>query len=416
VRWRTLFIAAFFLPAAVSAVSGEESCRVCHRVAPTGIHATIACSECHGADGAEIPDPAAAASGAKGCARCHGGYARLFDHAMGTRVREQAFVRASFGKADPQFFAGNCQSCHLKGCTDCHGGSGHGLVKATDRSCFACHKGYFVGTEYYGMAPREESLRYQRGEPAYGETFLKMLPDVHAERGLTCSSCHTMKSLISGAKTAKGCRDCHKPSQSVVEHRIKAHLERMECYACHSAWAAQEYGTFFLRFADTAMQEEFRLKNVNGRYVKSAYLKKQDAPPLGVNARGLVSPIRPQFIAYFTDVGKNGVVGEENRLLAASWKAFFPHTVRRGTVMCDGCHDAPRRFLMEGKDDRIYQLQEVGMKLPSFWDRTGQQVVNGDFLSPARYRAMTQKGNSYQKAYVEKWQQLVNRVENSSSP
>ncbi len=191
-----------------------------------------------------------------------------------------------------------------------------------------------------------------------------------------------MQSLIAGTRTAKVCRDCHKPSDKVLEHRIKVHLERMECYACHSAWGAQEYGTFYLRFTGGQSQQHYRLKTVDGNYVKSAYLKKQDAPPLGVNARGMVSPIRPQFIAYFSDIRNDMVVGEENRLLTASWKAFFPHTVRRGTVMCDGCHDAPRRFIMEGKEDRIYRLQDDGMKIPSFWDRTGQKVMNGDFSAP----------------------------------
>ncbi|ACM19704.1 menaquinol oxidoreductase complex Cbc6, cytochrome c subunit, putative, 10 heme-binding sites [Geotalea daltonii FRC-32] len=415
-RWMMPFIAACFLIAAASTAMAEENCRVCHRVATSGIHAALACKDCHGNDGTTTPDPASAAHKAKGCTSCHNGYGRLFDHAMATRTREKQFVKKTFAKADPHFFDRNCQSCHLRGCTDCHGGSGHSLAQARDRNCFACHRGYFVGSEYYGMAPREDSLRYQRGETAYGETFLKMLPDVHAEAGIACSSCHTMQSLIAGARTAKGCLDCHKPSKKVLEHRIKGHLERMECYACHSAWGAQEYGTFYLRFTDSPSQQDYRLKTVNGNYVKSAYLKKQDAPPLGVNARGMVTPIRPQFIAYFSDIRNDMVVGEENRLLTASWKAFFPHTVRRGTVMCDGCHDAPRRFIMEGKEDRIYRLQDDGMKLPSFWDRTGQKVMNGDFLSPARYRAMTEKNAAYQRAYVEKWKKLTDRVENSSLP
>nr|WP_279342351.1 selenite/tellurite reduction operon b-type cytochrome iron-sulfur cluster-binding subunit ExtO [Geotalea sp. SG265] len=411
-----LYIAACFLIAAASTVAAEENCRVCHRVAVSGIHATLACKDCHGDDSATIADPASTVHKAKGCTGCHNGYGRFFDHAMATRVREKQFVEKSFAKADPHFFERNCQSCHLSGCTDCHGGSGHALAGARDRSCFACHRGYFVGGEYYGMAPREDSLRYQRGESAYGETFLKMLPDVHAEAGIACGTCHTMKSLIVGARAAKACRDCHLPSNKVLEHRIKGHLERMECYACHSAWGAQEYGTFYLRFTDSPSIENYRLKTVNGQYVKSAYLKKQDAPPLGVNARGMVSPIRPQFVAYFSDIRNDRVQGEENRLLTASWKAFFPHTVRRGTVMCDGCHDAPRRFLMEGKEDRIYRLQEDGMRLPSFWDRSGQEVTNGAFLSPARYRAVTGRSAAYQRAYVEKWKSLTDRVDNSSSP
>ncbi|MBP1728740.1 MAG: hypothetical protein H6Q56_1113 [Deltaproteobacteria bacterium] len=56
------------------------------------------------------------------------------------------------------------------------------------------------------------------------------------------------------------------------------------------------------------------------------------------------------------------------------------------------------------------------MTLPSFWDRTGQKVINGDFLPVARYLQLTKKSPAYQRAYIEKWQKLINRVENSSRP
>jgi len=345
---------------------------------------------------------------------------------MGTRKEERLFVARTIGRLDPGFFQDKCGSCHLSGCADCHGGSGHALARADDRSCFACHKGYFVGTDYYGMAPREDSLRYQRGKVVYGETFLKMTPDVHAEAGLTCGACHSMSSLVAGLKASKTCLDCHKPSGKVIEHRIKAHLEKMECSACHSAWAAQEYGTFYLRFAKSQSQDDYRVRENAGNFVKSAYLRKQDAPPLGLDARGLVSPIRPEFIFYFSDIRADRPLGSwppgaqgdrmENRLLAAQWRAFFPHTVRRGTVMCEGCHDNPRRFLMENPEDRIYQLQADGMTLSSFWDRAGQDVTNGAFYPVARYRQLNRKSTDYQRAYLEKWQSLINRVENSSAP
>lgn len=400
-----------------AAAEARENCTDCHRVVLKGIHAALPCLSCHLEEGNTLGNPASLKERARGCVGCHRGFERLFDHAMGTREREAAFVARSFGRGDAGFFANNCNSCHLRGCADCHGGSGHDLAKPRDRDCFACHKGYFVGTDYYGMAPREDSLRYQRGELAYGEAFLKMTPDVHAEAGLTCAACHSMASLAAGGKASKGCTDCHEAKKSVIEHRIPAHLEKLECYACHSAWAAQEYGTFYLRFSNSKAQELYRVRRDNSGddYVKSAYLRKQDAPPLGLNARGKVSPIRPQFIGYYTEVTGDRVVGEENRLVAAEWKALFPHTVRRGTVMCEGCHDNPRRFLQEGEGDRIYQLQADGMKLTSFWVTAGQRVDNGDFFSAARYLQLTRKSAAYQRAYLEKWQSLVRRVEASSA-
>lgn len=415
-RWKTLFIAACLLAVASGTAWPSENCAVCHRFSITGVHGTLPCLSCHGSEANIVVDPAAAGNRAVGCTGCHQGYGRLFEHAMATRAREQAFVAQTYGKADPGFYRKNCRSCHVTGCRDCHGGSGHRIAKPTDRECFACHRGYFTGTEYYGMAPREENLRYQRGETAYGETYLKMLPDVHAEAGLACGACHSMASLAAGKTTAKSCPECHRVDPGIIEHAIPAHLERMECYACHSAWAPQEYGTFYLRFADSPSREDYWLKENRGEYARSVYLRKQDAPPLGINAKGRVSPIRPEFIAYFTDIGNNRPVGGENRLLAARWKAFFPHTIRRGTVMCDGCHDNPRRFILERSEERIYRLQADGMTLLSFWERTGQQVSNGAFMPISRYRRMTAKSPDYLRGYVRKWQSLVRRVDNSSLP
>ncbi|WP_183345976.1 selenite/tellurite reduction operon b-type cytochrome iron-sulfur cluster-binding subunit ExtO [Geomonas paludis] len=412
------YIVALCLLLSATVALGKENCTVCHKKVVKGVHRGLPCLSCHLDETRTLANPASRESRAAGCVGCHKGYAALFDQPMGSRRPELDFVAASYGKVDPRFFARNCGACHLKGCTDCHAGKGHDIGKPRDRDCFACHKGYFVGTDYYGMAPREDSMRYQRGEVAYGEAYLKMTPDLHAEAGLTCGACHSMKSLAAGRKAAKGCRDCHEPKRSVPEHRIAAHLEKMECWACHAAWAAQEYGTFFLRFSNSPSQELYGLRRDQGaeEYLRSAYLRRQDAPPLGLNGRGKVSPIRPEFIAYFTDVRNDRAVWDENRLLAARWRAFFPHTVRRGTVMCEGCHDNPRRFLREPGEDRIYQLQADGMTLTSFWDATGQQVTNGSFYPQRRYLELSRKSTAYRRAYLEKWQSLVKHVEPSSAP
>lgn len=412
----TLFIVVSFLAIKAGSADAAGNCTSCHHVQVTGAHARISCALCHGNESNPAVNPASLASGAAGCTVCHRGYAALFDHAMGTRAGEKAFVARSWGKADPHFWDKNCNSCHVTSCLDCHGGKGHAVVLPTKKMCLACHKGYFIGMDYYGRAPREDSLRYQRGINIDGERYLKMLPDVHAEAGMGCGACHSMRSLAEGKKTSKKCLDCHRLNKKIVEHRIAGHLNKLECYACHSSWGAQEYGTFYLRFTDSPSRDYYRLKNSGNEYVKSAYLRKQDAPPLGINERGKVSPIRPQFMAYFSDIRHDKPFGPENRLLAAEWKAFFPHTIRRGTVMCDGCHDNPRRFIQESKEDRIYLLQKDGMILPSFWDRTGQRVANGDFMAVARFRKMTGKSPAYKKAYIEKWKSLVSRGENSSLP
>jgi hypothetical protein len=301
-------------------------------------------------------------------------------------------------------------------CFDCHGANGHQLARPGKEDCHSCHRGYYVGADYYGMAPREDALRYQRGPAFQGEHFLKMSTDVHQRAGLSCGDCHSMASLAAGRNHSASCRDCHEPDPQVIEHGIAAHLDKLECYACHSAWTAQEYGTFFIRFTESSLQQHFRVRSdqTADNYVRSAYLRLQNLPPLGINERGLVSPIRPQFLAYFTDVAGAGAVGEENRLLAAEWKALFPHSIQRGTPMCDACHDSPERFLLGNPEQRIYRPEQDGLTLGSFWEQAGQRVSNGTFYPRERYEQMSGRSAEYVKAYVEKWKRLTESVDVSS--
>ncbi len=407
--WTTPFIAACWLLVASLPAQAADPCRLCHAsgVRITGIHRGVACPACHQRGGLIMINPADRAVASAGCTGCHRGYQRIYAHAMGSRAPELAFIARSYGRMDPGFEQKNCAGCHLQGCTDCHG-SGHAIRRPSAETCSRCHKGYYVGWDYFGRAPRDEHERYQRGRRRQGETFLKMLPDVHQQRGMTCSSCHTMQSLINGQRAAKGCTDCHRPSPTVLEHRIAAHLKKLECAACHAAWAAQEYGTFYLQFTAGTVESPFSSLTVtrNG-YAKGVYLKRQDLPPLGFNRRGNVAPIRPQFIAYYSKIGKGKAIGRENRLLAAEWRAFTPHTIQRGTALCDDCHANPRRFLLEPAQDRLYDLQRDGMTLASFWNQTGQTLTNGSFIDQRYYTQLATKTDTYTRAYVEKWKRFI---------
>lgn len=333
---------------------------------------------------------------------------------MARRADEIRFVERTWGRFDAGFYARNCASCHVTGCRDCHEGAGRRIVRPGADACLRCHKDYYVGQEYFGRAPREDNLRFQRGTARDGVTYLKMRPDVHAEAGMSCGDCHGMESLARGRKSSRGCVDCHKPGKGPVEHRIEAHMRGLECSACHSAWAAQEYGTFFVRFGSLTRAGPFQVRRNDGKYARSAYLRSQDAPPLGRNRDGRVSPIRPQFIAFFTDAGKDGGADPENLLLSAEWKAFFPHTVRRGVPRCEACHESPARFLLERPEDRIHDLSRDGLAIASFRSQEGQRVVNGGFYDNAAFSRMSAKGPAYQKAYVERWKRWIESVEASS--
>jgi hypothetical protein len=400
-RWTTLFTAACSLAAASAAVGV---------LAPD--RRAVARDEA-------VSAPAPASAGAAGdCLGCHPSAAPMLATAMTTRAAERGFCRRALGaEGGERFFAQSCTGCHVDGCADCHGAAPHASASArpSTEACLRCHRGYFVGWEYLGRAPREDHVRYQRGPEAHGERYLTMLPDVHAERGMTCADCHTMRALQQGSgKTAKACVECHRRvSRDVPEHGIAAHLERMQCAACHSAWAAQEYGTFLVRNAPGDEQEIFDAAlPAWGEWRKSAVLKRQDAPPLGRDARGKVAPIRPQFVLFATDASR----GMENRLLAAEWRAFFPHTVRRGTVTCGGCHESPGRYLLERDEDRHYLLEKDGLPLRSFWSQEGQEVVNGSFLSREEHDRMNRKTPEYVRQHLRQWKNLLDRADRRSAP
>jgi hypothetical protein len=354
-----------------------------------------------------------------GCASagCHADYSKVLSQSMATRAKEQAFAGRTMGSRDASFFADACGGCHVRSCRDCHEGGAHATARPASAQCLRCHGGEFTGAEYMGLAPREENDRFARGVVRDGEPYLKMLPDVHAEAGMPCGACHSMKSLAGGRKASKACVDCHAPSPRVVDHAIRPHMTGMTCQACHAAWAAQAYGTFFLRTGGSAETEaRFDLRHGQGGYLKSVYERRQDAPPLGLDAQGKVSPIVPRFILYTSDIRPGAPAREQNRLLAAEWKALFPHTVRRGSVTCEGCHDAPARWMREPARDRIRRLQDDGMTLLSFRDRAGQKVVNGRFLDDARFARLALRGRAYKIALVEKWKRLIDRVDASSPP
>jgi hypothetical protein len=358
--------------------------------------------------GASPAGAAGAAAGAE-CASCHASARAALSGPMTTRAAERRFAQRAFGVAEGErFFEASCGGCHVSACGDCHGAAPHPAGKPKDEACLSCHRGYFVGWDYYGRAPREDHSRYRRGAVANGEPLLKMLPDVHREAGLACADCHTMESLHGGKARAKTCLDCHpNPSRTVPEHSFEAHMTNMECIACHAAWAPQEYGTFLVRASTPEQREAFSALPAWGPWRKSAYLRRQDPPPLGLNGRGKLAPIRPQFILFATDPER----GWENRLLAAEWKAFSPHTVRRGSVACGGCHDSPRRYLLEEDGERLHLLEKDGLALRSFWNRDGQGVVNGSFFPADRYALMNRKTPEYVRQYLRQWQNLLERAD-----
>ena len=343
-------------------------------------------------------------TGSGPCVTCHVSARQVVDGVMATRAGERAFARRAFGDEGERVFASTCNGCHVSGCESCHEAGAGFTRRPSDDACLRCHRGDSAGWELHGRAPREDHPRYRRGRRAEGEPYLSMLPDVHQERGMTCAYCHPMATLGAGRAGARRCTDCHTPSSgSSPEHAIAAHLSKLACVACHAAWAAQEYGTFLVKADDN---DELAMLPRWGAFYKSAHLRRQDAPSLGLDAAGLVAPIRPRYVLFVTDPSR----GWENRLLAAEWRAFAPHTVRRGSVPCGSCHDNPRRFLLEPDEARIYWPDADGLPLRSYWSGDGQRVTNGAFFPQERFQRSSVRTPDYARKAVQRWKALLNRA------
>ncbi len=314
----------------------EETCTVCHRVAQGGVHAALPCLACHLREEETVGDPAHIANRAVGCVTCHGGHERIFDHAMAVPSGKCSSMQHRYAKQECDFWDTNCASCHIQGCQDCHG-KGHAVTMPSVGICQGCHRGYFVGWDAPARSPRPDGMRFALG----GDTLPKTLPDVHYASGLTCGACHSMASLAQGQPSSKGCQDCHIPRPEVIEHRIAAHLERLECYACHSAWASREYDMF--RGQRLLESSEFWDK-ISGASPDYAFLRnrsafaQQNLPPF---------PVRSLFAGYYTTIPLDRKGRPENFLLAGELRIWSSHAVQRSNVTCDQCHHALQRFLLQ---------------------------------------------------------------------
>jgi hypothetical protein len=302
---------------------------------------------------------------------------------MATRAAERSFARRALGAEGERFFAQSCSGCHVAAATTAtarrrtrEGGSGR------RPACAATGLLRRLGV------PRPRPARGPRPLPARARgggrgAVPADAPRRAPERGMTCGDCHTMRSLQEGRRSAKTCRDCHPaPSPDVPEHALGAHLEKMECEACHAAWAAQEYGTFLVRPATPEQEEAFaplpnvgpvaeeRLPQEPGR----AAARPQRARPGGAHPAA-VRPLR-------------------HRPAAAGRTASWPRSGSRSSPHHEARHGHLRRLprpaapLPAGADDgeRLYELEKDGLPLRSFWSREKQTVVGGAFFPPTATR------------------------------
>jgi hypothetical protein len=191
------------------------------------------------------------------------------------------------------------------------------------------------------------------------------------------------------------------PDGEVAMGSVTAHLENMECYACHSDWAPQCYGCHVdVNYGEDAegnpLQDTDWVSSGNTKFsdgshdsVKSpgkvsesrSYLRWEE-PVLGVNGEGRVTPLMPGCQVIFTVRGPDGETVAHNQIARTppntegagpegqrgmDMAPVQPHTSGRKARKCESCHASPKalgygidggRYLLGYTEDRLVDLED----------------------------------------------------------
>lgn len=180
--------------------------------------------------------------------------------------------------------------------------------------------------------------------------------------------------------------------------RVSRHMERLECYACHSTWAPQYYGyknviDFRRKSVDWLASAEQvgkdgRTADCTGQYVMQEGAEimgdyshvRWENPPLGINGEGRVSPLTGVIQMVSTVIDRNGKVVCWNRApkTGAGYDAMElapvqPHTASRESRDCADCH-GNRAAMGMGIDNGAYDADPSRERYADVVDAGGNNV------------------------------------------
>ena len=176
---------------------------------------------------------------------------------------------------------------------------------------------------------------------------------------------------------------------------VKLHMEKLECYSCHSGWAAQCYGChvkidYSENFRSVDWVKSGKDHEANGETAETsrdrspAFLPgkitegrtyiRWETPVLGINGEGRVGPIFPGCQQITTVIGQDGKPLFTNKI----WRTpggmegsgpggqkgkdmtpAQPHTVTSEARECVSCHADPKALGYGIVDNRLMQGYNV---------------------------------------------------------
>ncbi len=327
-------------------------------------------------------------------------------------------------KSDLHFQAGmTCQDCHTS--IDMHGdGSIPGTTLAqVEIECSDCHGS---NTKY----PWELALGYSENFDLDLDKKARGLADklpawmeqgmVYKPEGgyLLSTRGNPLGNVVKDAKTNKvtahlaSGKDLEVPllktkhemgsfsvEGKVAMDTIQAHIDKLECYTCHSDWAPQCYGChvkvdYTKGKSKTDWIASGSITNNSGETLESklgskaakqigkasetrSYLRWED-PILGVNGEGLITPIIPGCQVTYTIIkpdGKTMVLNKQAQVptreggemvAGTDVSPVQPHTTAKEARTCESCHANPKTLgygIEDGKFLRAYDKnQYVGLQ------------------------------------------------------
>ncbi|MGP8050247.1 MAG: hypothetical protein ACLPYB_06495 [Desulfobaccales bacterium] len=295
-------------------------------------------------------------------------------------------------------------------CTDCHGLPGKmphtRRVTSADRRALRAAR----ANPHYDLQPGQRVIVTSKGH---------LLTNTREEPG----GKFLLVSKVDGKMHPIPALAREGPRKGPLDHRIPGHLNHLECATCHAAWTFQDLGLHLLRL-DAAdyepwtwltqqddpqvrqiLREELAKPPEQRNLPRSCdYLTGQASPGLwlagysrrgwegiilGVNYRGLVSAIRPQYQYWVSRVDAGGRVLLDSVTpattagrTALAWNPYTPHTIRRQTRACWDCHGNGRALGLGQMLIRAKEAQPLPLTRPAV-DGLGlgfelEQVIDGE--------------------------------------
>ncbi|MBI5477426.1 MAG: hypothetical protein HY906_01140 [Deltaproteobacteria bacterium] len=203
---------------------------------------------------------------------------------------------------------------------------------------------------------------------------------------------------------------------------VSQHLDKLECYACHSTWAPQCYGChikYDARKVGTDWPGSAVKHDDKGKQglvqapgdiaVENVGFLRWESPMLAVNFKGKVAPVVPGCQTTWSFVDKNGVLTANNKIYKTSTghnsptlAPLQPHANTLVARTCESCHTDPKTIgYGEGKSRSAAKLD--GTETPQFANM-GPGLF-GDV--PSSHQAKPQIPAMPEFPYA--WDQLVTR-------